>query len=143
MNTSIKTRLPVAALVAVVIAAAGPAAAGAYPVPGDDGQSAAPSEPTSDSAVVTRLPRSESAATPFVADVSTEALRRDPDQATQFVAEAAPEAAPPGDTFDWGDAAIGAGAALLAAALLAAGSGAVRRDRPRSPSRVPAASQGV
>ena len=152
MNTSIKTRLPAAALVAVVIAAAGPTAAGALSQPGLDGlavagngsgESAAPGDPTQESTFVPRLPRAADAATPFVAEVGTEALRRDPGQATPFDSEVAPEAAPPGDGFDWGDAAIGAGAGLLAAALLAAGSGAGRRDRPRSAGRVPATSQGV
>ena len=142
MNTSTKTRLSAAALVAVVIAAAGPTAAGAYTTTGDGGETAVPGDPP-ESAFIPRLPRSPSEATPFVAEVGTEALRRDPGQATQFVAEQAPEAAPRGDGFDWGDAAIGVGAGLLAAALLAAGSGAVRRDRQRSPGRVPAASQGV
>ena len=144
MNTSIKTRLPAAALVAVVIAAAGPTAAGAFAAAGNgSGESAAPGDPTQESTFVPRLPRAADAATPFVAEVGTEALRRDPGQATPFDSEVAPEAAPPGDGFDWGDAAIGAGAGLLAAALLAAGSGAVRRDRPRSAGRVPATSQGV
>jgi hypothetical protein len=142
MNTSTKTRLSAAALVAVVIAAAGPTAAGAYTTTGDGGETAAPADPP-ESAFIPRLPRSPSEATPFVAEVGTEALRRDPGQATQFVAEQAPEAAPRGDGFDWGDAAIGAGAGLLAAALVAAGSGAVRRDRPRSAGQVPATSQGV
>jgi hypothetical protein len=142
MNTSTKTRLSAAALVAVVIAAAGPTAAGAYTETGDGSETAAAGNPP-ESVIIPRLPRSAGEATPFVAEVGTEALRRDPGQATQFVGELAPEAAPPGDGFDWGDAAIGAGAGLLAAALLAAGSGAVRRDRPRSPGRVPAASQGV
>jgi hypothetical protein len=61
--------------------------------------------------IIPLLPRSAGEATPFVAEVGTEALRRDPSQATQFVAELAPGAAPPGDGFDWGDAAIGAGPA--------------------------------
>jgi hypothetical protein len=60
-------------------------------------------------------------------------LRRDGEQARQFVAELSAPANIPGDgdAFDWGDAALGAGAALLAATLLMAGSamlGGRRRD---------------
>jgi hypothetical protein len=54
-------------------------------------------------------------------------IRRDGTQATPFVAGFAREASVPGDgdAFDWGHAAIGAGAALLATGLLAAGSNAL------------------
>jgi hypothetical protein len=71
-------------------------------------------------------------------------LRRDAAQATPFIADVAAEASVPGDGdgFDWGDAAIGAGAGLLAAALLVAGSSALGGRR-RTSKPAGAVSQGA
>ena len=72
------------------------------------------------------------------------ALRRDGDRSAPFVAEVSPEATPTatatGDGFDWGDAAIGAGASLLIVALVASGAGAVGGRRRQSPTPASAAS---
>src|SRR5215211_973427 len=67
------------------------------------------------------LRRDGSKAVPFVADpgkgsgasVSVPALRRDGSKAVPFVADLGPEAAATEGGFDWGDAGIGAGAALV------------------------------
>jgi hypothetical protein len=71
-------------------------------------------------------------------------IRRDGAHATPFVADLSPEASVPGasDGFDWGDAAIGAGAGLLAAALLMAGSTALGGRR-RTSKAAGAVSQGA
>jgi hypothetical protein len=60
------------------------------------------------------------------------ALRRDGTQADAFVANVGTPVANSGDGFDWGDAAIGAGAGLLAATLLMLGSSAVGGRRTSS-----------
>jgi hypothetical protein len=70
------------------------------------------------------------------------ALRRDGSQAEAFVADVSSPPATSGDGFDWGDAAIGAGAALLAAAFLMMGAGASRRTSSR-PKPGGAVSQGA
>jgi len=94
------------------------------------------------------LHRDGSKAVPFVAEVGNvagptagaPALRRDGSKAVPFVADLEPDiAAAPGEGFDWGDAAVGAAAALglvaLAGAALALYSrfapsrGAVRRSK--------------
>jgi hypothetical protein len=71
-------------------------------------------------------------------------IRRDGGQAGPVVAELSPPAIVPsgGDAFDWGDAAIGAGAALFATALLMAGSSALG-GRPREGKAAAAVSQGA
>jgi hypothetical protein len=64
------------------------------------------------------------------------AVRRDGEHAAAFVAELSPPAsvAGDGDAFDWGAAAIGAGAALFVTALLMAGPSVIggRRRQGRS-----------
>ena len=72
-------------------------------------------------------------------------LHRDGSQATPFVAEVGPAATSTptstvsGDGFDWGDAAIGAGAALFATALAIGASSALPGRRSgRSTKTVPA-----
>ncbi len=81
--------------------------------------------------------------------VSTVVLRRSPEAAVPFVAETAPghdqPAAGSGDSFDWGDAAIGAGASLAVVAVGLAGIGAISDGRRRYSSARPrgTASQGV
>ena len=76
-------------------------------------------------------------------DQQVVALRRDGSQAEAFVADVGGTPSATGDGFDWGDAAIGAGAGLLAAALLLGGSGAVQARRRRAPSAAGMTSQGV
>ena len=127
MNTSKRTRIAIAVLAAAVIAPVAPAAANQYapfadpPPPAHQSEAANPQN--GPEAVV---------------------LRRDGDRSTKFVAEASPEATTPaggsGDAFDWGDAAIGAGASLLAVALVASGTGAVTGRRRRTPTTASAAS---
>jgi len=127
MNTSKRTRIAIAVLAAAVIAPVAPAAANQYapfadpPPPAHQSQAANPQN--GPEAVV---------------------LRRDGDRSTKFVAEASPEATKPaggsGDAFDWGDAAIGAGAGLLAVALVASGTGAVTGRRRRTLTTASAAS---
>lgn len=72
---------------------------------------------------------------PFVSDLggsssgdsSSIVQRRDATQAAPFVAEVGPEATTvANDDFEWGSAAIGAGAALLTVALVGLGTGAIR-----------------
>ena len=73
------------------------------------------------------------------------ALRRDGSKAEPFVAnvDSTPTASASGDGFDWGDAAIGAGVSLLAAALLmSAGAVGGRRTSSR-PNTGGAVSQGA
>jgi hypothetical protein len=62
-------------------------------------------------------------------------LHRDGSQAASIGADLAPQASAPtdGDGFNWGAAAIGAGVALLAAALLMGGSSALGRRRTAKP----------
>ena len=75
------------------------------------------------------LHRDGSKAVPFVAEVSSASgptagvpvLRRDGSQAVPFVTGLEPVAAPAADGFDWGDAAVGAAAALGLVALGGAG----------------------
>ena len=127
MKTSKRTRIAIAVLAAAVIAPVAPAAANQYapfadaPPPAHQGEAA------------NRQNGPE-----------TVVLRRDGDRSTKFVAEASPEATTPaggsGDAFDWGDAAIGAGASLLAVALVASGTGAVTGRRRRTPTTASAAS---
>ena len=72
------------------------------------------------------------------------ALRRDGSQAEAFVADVGGTPSATGDGFDWGDAAIGAGAGLLAAALLMMGTGAVGGRRTSSRTKpAGAVSQGA
>ena len=72
-------------------------------------------------------------------------LRRDGSQATAFVADVGSEnpAAGDGNGFDWGDAAIGAGAGLLAVALLMLGTSAIGRRSDGAPKPGSAVSQGA
>ena len=77
-------------------------------------------------------------------DQQVVALRRDGSQAEAFVADVGGTPSATGDGFDWGDAAIGAGAGLLAAALLMVGTGAVGGRRTSSrPKPAGAVSQGA
>jgi hypothetical protein len=74
-------------------------------------------------------------------------LRSDGEHAVPFVAELSPPApsasvAGDGDAFDWGAAAIGAGVALFATALLMAGAGALGSRR-REGKPAAAVSQGT
>jgi hypothetical protein len=104
MNSSMRTRSIVAALVALVVAAIIPITPAA----------AAPSGE----------PEATQADAP-----SGLVLRRDPGAATAFVADASPAATPTAggsDGFDWSAAALGAGAAFLA---LGAGAIIVTRRR--------------
>ena len=71
-------------------------------------------------------------------------LRRDGSQATAFVADVGPQSpAGDGNGFDWGDGAIGAGTALLAATLLMFGMGAIGRRSDGTPKPGSAVSQGA
>jgi hypothetical protein len=83
------------------------------------------------------------ASTPGHAQQAGIVLHRDGSQAAAFVADLSPQASAPtdGDGFNWGAAAIGAGAVLLAAALLMGGSSALGRRRTSKPSG--AVSQGA
>ena len=77
-------------------------------------------------------------------DQQVVALRRDGSQAEAFVADVGGTPSATGDGFDWGDAAIGAGAGLLAAALLMVGTGAVGGRRTSSRTKpAGAVSQGA
>ena len=119
----VQSRLRRRAIGALVVgvtatALAVPGAAAGFSSTGDDpaGPPSASTPPTpQENAVVLR--RDGSAAVPFVADVSSES----------------PTAAA-GSSFDWGDAAIGAGGALGIIALLGAGGLAIRSRRHVAPS---------
>jgi hypothetical protein len=66
-------------------------------------------------------------------DQQVVALRRDGSQAEAFVADVGGTPSATGDGFDWGDAAIGAGVGVLAAALLmGTGAGGGRRTSSRT-----------
>jgi len=69
------------------------------------------------------------------------ALRRDGSQAEPFVANVGSQPTTAGDGFDWGDAAIGAGAGLLAVCLAMLGSATIGGRRSSRPTT--AASQGA
>jgi hypothetical protein len=119
VKTPSRTKSIVAAIAVGALALAAPAVGSA---------AEPPSSSSGDGRTQLAQARSDGQAT----DTST-SLRRDGGQATQFVAELSAPANIPGDgdAFDWGDAAIGAGAALFAATLLMAGSamlGGRRRD---------------
>jgi ABC-type phosphate transport system substrate-binding protein len=83
------------------------------------------------------------AATPGHDQQAGTVLHRDGSQAAPFVAALSPEAsaATDDDGFNWGAAAIGAGAVLLAAALLMRGTSALGRRR--TSQRAGAVSQGA
>ena len=80
------------------------------------------------------LHRDPAAAVPFVADVSGSGahpvLRRDGTAAVPFVAQVGPGQVSAGDSFDWGDAALGA---LAGGALVLLGALAARALRGRAP----------
>jgi hypothetical protein len=125
MSTSIRTRSIVAGLAVTALSVSAPAAASVL-----EPAASAPAGAHAQSA-------SDSQQTGVV-------IRRDGTQATPFVAVALPRASVPGDGdgFDWGDAAIGAGAGLLGAALLMAGS-ATLGGRRRASKAAGAVSQGA
>jgi hypothetical protein len=88
------------------------------------------------------LRRDGSKAVPFVAEVGRSAgavashpvLRRDGSKAVPWVANLEPDVAvPAGDGFDWGDAAVGAGAAIALVALGGAGLALRGRLAPHRP----------
>jgi hypothetical protein len=161
MSTSMRTRSIVAVLVVSAIAPAAPAAAGVYgpltesPQNAPRNDSNAQRNESSDYGSVNAIvpPVSEpSSAEPTYASAnaitgppsgepanSDAVLIRDGSQAVPFVANVGPEAAASagdsGDGFDWGDAALGAGAAMaglfgIGAAVLLA----TRRRTGMSPS---------
>lgn len=125
MTTTKRTTSVIAVLVAGALASAAPAAGSEY-APFSEGPQAAHNE------------GSENGSQGIV-------LRRDGDSATPFVAEVGPTSTAPAaatdEGFDWGDAAIGAGASLLAVALVASGAGALGGRRRQTPGSARAASQ--
>jgi hypothetical protein len=134
MTTSIRSMPIIAIFVAaaiVPVASAGasvnePVLAGYY--------SAAPVDTSSGSTSLTALSHDSS---------PTVALHRDSSEAVPFVADLGPEpTTASGDGFDWGDAAVGAGAVLLVAclAMFAAAGISGRRGRTSQPT---AASQSA
>ncbi len=82
------------------------------------------------------LHRDPAAAVPFVADVSglggRPVLRRDGTAAVPFVAQVGPGQVSTDDSFDWGDAGLGA---LAGGALVLLGALTVRAVRGREPQR--------
>jgi hypothetical protein len=128
MNTSKRTRIAIAVLAAAAIAPAAPAAAN------ESAPFAEAARATNQGPAADKKDGSEAVV-----------LRRDGDRATQFVADVSPAAVTAGsgsgDAFDWGDAAIGAGASLLVVALVASSAGAVGGRRRRTPTTAGAASQ--
>jgi hypothetical protein len=146
MTTSIRSLAIIAAFVAaaiVPVASAGasvnePVLAGYY--------SAAPADASSDYSSLTALshdsspavtPSDDSSLTALSHDSSPSvALHRDSSQAEPFVADVGPEpTSASADRFDWGDAAIGAGAVVLVAclAMVAAAGFSGRRGRTSQP----------
>jgi hypothetical protein len=125
MKTTRKTTGVIAVLVAGALASAAPAAAG-VDAPFSEGPAAAHDGGSKDGAQTLVLRRDGDRAVPFVAEVGS--------------ASPAPAAAT-GDAFDWGDAAIGAGASLLVVALVASGAGALGARRRQTPGSARAASQ--
>ena len=147
MAASIRAKSIIAIFVAGAVVAVAPAAAsvqepvtpGDYSAQapaneagaaGDERTSAGPQHPalTRPDGVVTI--RDGSRAVPFVADVL-------PDNAAAGESTPAGDGSAAGDGFDWGDAAIGAGAGLLAACFAMLGSAAIsdRRGRASQPTR--------
>jgi hypothetical protein len=84
------------------------------------------------------LHRDGSKAVPFQANPSSSVpyhrvvLRRDGSKADPFVANLAPTRTAAADGFDWGDAAVGAGAGLIVALLGVAATGAYAGRRART-----------
>jgi hypothetical protein len=115
MSASIKYPLLATALAAAALASAAPAAA-TFDSPLTDGPAQA-SQPSDD--------RSE----PLI-------TRRDGSRAVPFRVYDSPSSASSDEGFDWADATIGAGAALMAAIALLAGSIAIRRRRGGGPAPV-------
>jgi len=109
MTTKMRTRSIVAMLAVGALVPAAPAAANVY-APFSEGPQATQKD---DSAAIV--------------------LRRDGSEATPFVADVSPESTVAGDGFDWGDAAIGAGAGLLTVALVVGGSGVIQGRRRHTP----------
>jgi hypothetical protein len=153
MTTSIRSISTIAIFVAaaiVPVASAGasvkePVLAGYY--------SAAPVDTSSGSTSLTALSHDSSSTVASSGSTSltalshdsspTVALHRDSSEAVPFVADLGPEpTTASGDGFDWGDAAVGAGAVLLVAclAMFAAAGISGRRGRTSQPT---AASQSA
>lgn len=77
-------------------------------------------------------------------DSSSIVLRRDPNKAIPFVADVSPGATTvASDGFDWGSAAIGAGAGMLTVGLAALGTGAIRDRREHAHQGVPGTTQSA
>ena len=121
-----RTRITASIATGLIAAALVPAAAIGYT---DFGSGTPSAGAGSDAIFAPKLPRDADAAVPFVANVSPEA----PQQV----------AAVGDDGFEWGDALIGAGAALAIGAIALAGAGALSTRRRYSGAPQGAASQGV
>jgi hypothetical protein len=107
-----RTRITASIATGLIAAALVPAAAVGYTETGTPSAGGG-----SDLTFVPKLPRSADAAVPFVANVSPEAAQQ--------------VAAVGDDGFEWGDALIGAGAALAIGAIALAGAGALSTRRRR------------
>jgi hypothetical protein len=158
MTTSIHAKSFIAIFVALAIAPVATAAASVREPVTAGYYSASANEPASTGSVTAlssdsnaiNQPASTGSSTGSVTALSSDsnpgglvALRRDGSKAEPFVADVSSEPVATGDGFDWGDAAIGAGAGLLAACLAMFGASAMhdRRNRTSQPTR--AASQSA
>ena len=132
MRTSAVTRKTVAILVGAAIVPVTPAIAQDGPNAAPD-RAGTPVKRADDDQTVLR--RNGDRAVPFdpvVGAGNQLALRRDGAKAEPFAAEAGPPTSFAGESFDWGDAMIGAGAAY---ALMLLGAGALTLIRRRRPGR--------
>jgi hypothetical protein len=129
MNTTKRTRAFVASVLAAgVLIPAAPAAASVY----------GPLGPQENTGQQSGTPKQQSAE-PSGGVV----LRRDGSQAETFVASVGTPTGTSSDSFDWGDAAIGAGVGIAGVLMAGAGSTALRRRRSQPMDHTSAAPHGA
>ena len=156
MTTSIRSMPIIAIFVAAAIVPVASAGASAIDPVLAGNESAAPADTSSGISSVTALshdysaaPADTSSSTSSVTALShdsspTVTLHRDGSKAVPTVADLGPEpTTTAGDGFDWGDAAIGAGAVLLVACLAMVAAAGFSGRRSRSSQPTTAASQSA
>jgi hypothetical protein len=136
MTTSIRSKSIIAifAVAAIAPVASASASVNEPVLAGYYSASSATSDTPSSTSSVTALSHDSNA---------TVALRRDGSQAAPVVANLGSEPNTASDGFDWGDAAIGAGAGLFGACLAALGVAAIGGRRSRTSRPATAASQSA
>jgi len=130
MRISAVTRKTVAILVGAAIVPVTPAIAQDGPAAAPD-RAGTPVERADDDRTVLR--RNGDRAVPFdpvIGSGNQPALRRDGSKAEPFTAQVGPPTSFAGESFDWGDALVGAGAAYAVMLLAAGALTLIRRRRP-------------